>query len=198
MRSLKLVLLLMILLVGFVVRAADAPRDGQMAPDFRLQDQNGAWRSLSQYHGQWVVLYFYPKDETPGCTTEACTFRDDLVKFQTRGVHVLGVSLDDTQSHAEFAAKYHLPFPLLADTTHQVAASYGVLTSFLGLFHYARRETFLIDPQGRVARHYRDVDPKANAGQVLSDLAGLIRPPQPAGSGQPPGPDNPARSFNSL
>ena len=173
MRMRKIMVLFLMLSMAFAVGAADAPRDGQTAPDFKLQDQNGQWHSLSQYHGRWVVLYFYPKDETPGCTTEACTFRDDLLKFQALGVQVLGVSLDDTRSHAAFAAKYHLPFPLLADTTHQVAATYGVLTSFLGLFHYARRETFLIDPQGRVARHYRDVDPKANAGQVLSDLAGL-------------------------
>jgi thioredoxin-dependent peroxiredoxin len=181
MRWLKLLPLLPILLVGFMAHAADAPQDGQPAPDFKLQDQNGHWHSLSQYRGQWVVLYFYPKDETPGCTTEACTFRDDLLKFQARGIQVLGVSLDDTQSHAEFAAKYHLPFPLLADTTRQVAASYGVLTSFLGIFHYARRETFLIDPQGRVAKHYRDVDPKTNAGKVLSDLASMMQPAPPAG-----------------
>jgi thioredoxin-dependent peroxiredoxin len=181
MRSLKLTALLMILLMVGMARAADAPQEGQVAPDFRLQDQSGAWHSLSQYRGQWVVLYFYPKDETPGCTTEACAFRDDLVRFQSLRVQVLGVSLDDTGSHAAFAAKYHLPFPLLADTTHQVAASYGVLSSFLGVFHYARRETFLINPQGQVARHYQGVDPKANAGQVLSDLASLMHPPHPAG-----------------
>jgi peroxiredoxin Q/BCP len=181
MRRLRFLPLLIVMLAGCMAHAADAPRDGQPAPDFKLQDQDGQWRSLSQYHGQWVVLYFYPRDETPGCTTEACTFRDDLVKFQALGVQVLGVSLDDTRSHAEFAAKYHLPFPLLADTTHRVAASYGVLTSFLGLFHYARRETFLIDPQGKVARHYQDVDPKANAGQVLSDLARLRPASRPAG-----------------
>lgn len=181
MRAFRLVALAAMLLTAAAATAGNGPAAGDPAPDFRLQDQNGQWHTLAQYRGQWVVLYFYPKDETPGCTTEACTFRDDLMKFHALGVQVLGVSLDDTDSHAEFAAKYHLPFPLLADTTHEVADRYGVLTSFLGLFHYARRETFLVDPQGQVARHYRNVDPKANAGQVLSDLARLMHPGAPAG-----------------
>jgi peroxiredoxin Q/BCP len=147
-----------------------APADGQAAPDFKLQDQKGAWHSLAQYHGQWVVLYFYPKDFTPGCTTEVCTFRDDVLKLHKAGAQVLGVSLDDVKSHAEFADKYHVPFPLLSDNTQAVAKTYGVLTTHMG-FTYARRETFLIDPQGKVAKHYADVDPKANSGQVLADLA---------------------------
>jgi peroxiredoxin Q/BCP len=181
MRADRFLAILILSLAATGVWAGNRPAVGQPAPDFRLQDQNGQWQTLAQYRGQRVVLYFYPKDETPGCTTEACTFRDDLLKFHALGVQVLGVSLDDTDSHARFAAKYHLPFPLLADTSHTVAARYGVLTSFLGLFHYARRETFLIDPDGRIARHYRDVDPKANSGQVLSDLKGLMHPAHPAG-----------------
>lgn len=158
--------------------AGDEPAIGSAAPDFRLQDQNGTWRSLDQYRNQWVVLYFYPKDDTPGCTTEACTFRDDILKLHQAGAEVLGVSEDDVSSHAEFAAKYHLPFPILADADHQVARRYGVLATIL-FFHYARRETFLLDPQGRVARHYADVDPKANSGQVLADLAALRAGPNP-------------------
>jgi len=183
MRAIKSAAVLMVFALtlagaGF---AANSPQDGQPAPEFRLQDQHGHWHSLKQYRGQWVVLYFYPKDETPGCTTEACTFRDDILKFRALGVQVLGVSLDDVESHVAFAAKYHLPFPLLADTHRQVAARYGVLSSILGLFHYARRETFVIDPRGRIARHYRDVDPKANAGRVLSDLARLMKAVPAAG-----------------
>jgi len=145
------------------------PQVGQPAPAFRLQDQNGHWRSPADYHGHWLVLYFYPKDFTPGCTTEVCTFRDDVAKLRQAGADVVGVSLDDVKSHAEFAAKYHVPFPLLSDANRRVAISYGVLTSAVGL-HFARRTTFLIDPNGKIAKIYREVDPKENAKQVLSDL----------------------------
>lgn len=181
MRLIKFATLLLLFAVMTGAAGANSPQDGQPAPYFRLQDQQGQWHSLNQYRGRWVVLYFYPKDETPGCTTEACTFRDDILKFHALGVQVMGVSLDDVTSHRAFAAKYHLPFPLLADSRRQVAARYGVLTSFLGLFHYARRETFLINPQGRIAKHYRDVDPKANAGRVLADLKRLMQAAAGAG-----------------
>jgi peroxiredoxin Q/BCP len=117
-------------------------------------------------------MYFYPKDFTPGCTTEVCTFRDDIARLRQAGAKVVGVSLDDVKSHAAFAEKYHVPFPLLADEDRQVATRYGVLTSRMGL-HYAKRTTFLIDPQGRIARVYVDVDPEKNSAQVLADLASL-------------------------
>jgi peroxiredoxin Q/BCP len=152
--------------------AAKGPQDGQAAPAFKLQDQKGEWHTLAQYHGQWVVLYFYPKDDTPGCTTEVCTFRDDVHKLRKAGAEVLGVSVDDVGSHAKFAEKYHVPFPLLADSTTATAKDYGVLATHLTMT-YARRETFLIDPQGKIAKHYKDVDPKENSGQVLTDLAAL-------------------------
>lgn len=148
------------------------PEIGQPAPDYRLQDQRGDWHTLAQEKGQWTVLYFYPKDFTPGCTTEVCTFRDDIVALRKAGVDVFGVSLDDVASHAEFAEKYHVPFRLLSDADRATAKAYGVLTSTLG-FSYARRETFLIDPDGKVARRYKDVDPKENSKQVLADLAAL-------------------------
>lgn len=163
-------LILLILLAGLAPAWSGASDfENKPAPDFRLQDQNGEWRSLADYRGQWVVLYFYPKDDTPGCTTEACNFRDDIYRFKAKGAAVLGVSLDDVASHKEFADKYELPFPLLADTDEQVARQYGVLTT-LGPLKFAKRETFLIDPQGKVARHYTDVDPKAHAAEVLADL----------------------------
>jgi len=170
----RLVLLLVLsLLCGFVSGAfAATPQLGQVAPDFRLQDQNGHWRTPADYHGHWLVMYFYPKDFTPGCTTEVCTFRDDIAKLRKAGAEVIGVSLDDVDSHARFAAKYHVPFPLLADTGHEVSKAYGVLSSAVGS-HYARRTTFLIDPQGKVARVYEDVDPEKNSAQVLGDLASL-------------------------
>jgi peroxiredoxin Q/BCP len=166
------VLLAGLLLPPVFAATAESPHVGQVAPSFRLQDQHGHWHTPADFHGHWLVLYFYPKDFTPGCTTEVCTFRDDLVALRQAGADVVGVSLDDVKSHAEFATKYHVPFPLLSDAKHQAAAAYGVLGSVIG-FHYARRTTFLIDPRGRIAKIYRDVDPKANSSQVLHDLASL-------------------------
>jgi thioredoxin-dependent peroxiredoxin len=151
---------------------ATAPTVGQTAPDFRLQDQKGDWHTLSGERGKWTVLYFYPKDFTPGCTTEVCTFRDDIIALRKAGADVFGVSLDDVKSHAEFAEKYHVPFRLLSDADSSVAKNYGVLTTHVGM-SYARRETFLIDPEGRIAKQYKDVDPKENSKQVLADLAEL-------------------------
>jgi thioredoxin-dependent peroxiredoxin len=145
------------------------PQVGQAAPNFHLEDQNGHWHTPADYHGRWLVLYFYPKDFTPGCTTEVCTFRDSIIKLRQAGADVVGVSLDDVKSHAEFASKYHVPFPLLSDARRQAAISYGVLTSAVG-FHFAKRTTFLIDPNGKIARIYRDVDQEKNSAQVLSDL----------------------------
>src|SRR4030095_9397945 len=102
--------------LAVAAESADAgPADGQAAPEFRLQDQKGNWHALGQYSGRWVVLYFYPKDFTPGCTKQVCTFRDDVIALKKAGAQVLGVSLDDVKSHAEFAEKYHGPFPLLSD-----------------------------------------------------------------------------------
>lgn len=165
------------LLCAFVAPAfAAGPQVGQTAPTFRLQDQAGHWRSPADYHGHWLVLYFYPKDFTPGCTTEVCTFRDDIAKLRQAGADVVGVSLDDVKSHAEFAEKYHVPFPLLADADRTVATTYGVLTSRMGM-HYAKRTTFLIDPQGRIAKVYTDVDPEKNSAQVLADLDTLKAAP---------------------
>jgi peroxiredoxin Q/BCP len=151
---------------------ASGPTDGQAAPEFKLEDQHGKWHTLADHKDQWVVLYFYPKDFTPGCTREVCTFRDDVIALRKAGAEVLGVSLDDVKSHAEFAEKYHVPFPLLSDSKQETAKAYGVLTSKMGMT-YAKRETFLIDPQGKIAKHYSDVDPEKNSKEVLADLAKL-------------------------
>ncbi len=177
MRRFCLVLALFAL-CGLVAPALGAalPQGGQTAPTFRLQDQQGHWHTPTEYQGKWLVLYFYPKDFTPGCTTEVCTFRDDITKLRQTGAAVVGVSLDDVKSHAEFAAKYHVPFPLLADGDRTVAERYGVLASHLGM-HYARRTTFLINPQGVIAKVYADVDPEQNSAQVLRDLATLKAAP---------------------
>ena len=153
--------------------ACAAPAPGTPAPAFRLPDQNGKPVTLAEQRGKWVVLYFYPKDNTPGCTAEACDFRDNIFAFRDMGVVVLGISVDDVSSHKEFAAEHRLPFPILADADKQVAKDYGVLHRPLGLMELARRETFIVDPQGRIAKHYRDVEPDSHSKQVLADLKGL-------------------------
>lgn len=150
-----------------------SPAVGASAPGFRLQDQNGAWVSLEEQRGKWVVLYFYPKDNTPGCTTEACEFRDSIVAFRNAGTVVLGISVDDVASHKQFSERHALPFRILADSGKQVARDYGVLHRALGVMEVARRETFIIDPRGRVAKHYGSVDPKRHPQTVLADLAAL-------------------------
>lgn len=156
---------------GAVARAEVAT--GDAAPDFRLQDQNGTWHSLDRYRGQWIVLYFYPKDDTPGCTTEACAFRDNIFAFEDVGAVILGVSLDDVESHQAFAEKYSLPFSLLSDADGQAATKYGVLRTS-GTFRFAQRQSFIIDPNGNVARHYAKVDPANHSKEVLADLKELI------------------------
>ena len=152
--------------------AADQPAEGTSAPDFRLQDQNGDWHELSQYRGKWVALYFYPKDDTPGCTTEACNFRDNIFAFRERDAVILGVSLDDVESHEAFAEKYSLPFSLLSDTQGDVAERYGVVRN-LGVMKLAKRETFLIRPDGTIAKHYAKVDPDTHSQEILADLERL-------------------------
>lgn len=153
---------------------ATALKVGDPAPDFSLLDQNSKQQSLDNYKGQWLVLYFYPKDDTPGCTTEACEFRDDYYVLREMGVTVLGVSLDDVESHQEFAEKYHLPFPLLSDADATVAIAYGSLTKF-GPIKFAKRHTFIIDPRGQIARIYREVKPKEHSDQIISDLKTLTK-----------------------
>jgi len=149
---------------------AATPELGTAAPAFRLQDQSGAWHELKDYRGRWVVLYFYPKDDTPGCTTQACEFRDNIFAFNKAGAVILGISVDDVASHKQFAEEHGLPFTLLADSTKETAKSYGVLRSALGLMEIASRETFIIDPEGRIAKHYASVDPKGHSQRVLADL----------------------------
>lgn len=149
---------------------AQSPALGSPAPDFKLQDQHGEWRTLADFRGKWVALYFYPKDLTPGCTTQACEFRDNVFAFRDAGAVIVGVSVDDVGSHKKFAEKHSLPFTLLADPTKQTAKKYGVLKSYLGTMELARRDTFLIDPQGRIVKHYVDVDPKGHSQLVLKDI----------------------------
>jgi len=171
-----LLLILAIVALVFLIskqsEAANTPKPGDTAPDFRLVDQNGTIRSLSDFSGQWVVLYFYPKDDTPGCTKEACSFRDDLTTLEKLGAKVVGVSVDDSDSHSKFSSKYHLPFPLLADADGKVADSYGALTNLL-LLKIAKRYTFLIDPKGKIAKVYLSVDTSRHSQEIVDDLKKL-------------------------
>jgi peroxiredoxin Q/BCP len=150
------------------MRAAP-PRVGDAAPDFNLPDQYGKNHVLKEFSGNWLVLYFYPRDDTPGCTREACNFRDDLRRLESLGARVAGISMDDSPSHAAFAVKYELPFLLLADKVGGVAARYGVLLNLL-LFKVAKRHTFLIDPQGRIRKVYSRVNVSRHSREILEDL----------------------------
>lgn len=180
------------------------PQVGQMAPAFKLVDQNGKTHSLADYKGKWVVVYFYPKDQTPGCTTEACSFTENVFAFRKAGAQILGISVDDEESHKAFEkalsgapsdqlnatskaaidklseqtkkdiAEHGLPFPLLADSTTETAQAYGVLMK-RGNMTMASRDTFLIDPTGKIAKHY-DVTPDKldnHSADLLADLAAM-------------------------
>ena len=160
-----------LLLVG-TSSLAEQFRTGEPAPDFELKDQSGQLHSIEDYRGNWVALYFYPKDDTPGCTTEACEFRDNIFAFKNANCQILGVSLDDAESHKEFSEKYGLPFPLLADTEGSAAEAYGVKTRMFGMT-IAKRQTFLIDPEGNIAKHYEKVDPDTHPLEILADLEAL-------------------------
>lgn len=146
------------------------------APDFSLQDQFDKTHSLKDYAGKWVVLYFYPKDDTPGCTKEACSFRDEFKEIEKAGAVVLGVSKDSVKSHAKFAEKYNLNFPLLADTDMSVMKAYDAwgLKKFMGReFEGTLRKTFIIDPAGKIVKEYPKVTPKDHAVQIIKDLEEL-------------------------
>ena len=168
----------LILLLAFVFAmmsrgsASEPLTLGEPAPEFELPDQTGQLHSLEDYRDQWVVLYFYPKDETPGCTTEACEFRDSIFEFRRINAQILGVSFDTVESHLKFAENHQLPFPLLADTEGKAAEAYGVKTRMFGMT-VAKRQTFLIDPAGNVAKHYEKVKPATHSDEVLEDLKAL-------------------------
>ena len=166
------VLLLAASVVLWMLRPGAPRPEGSAAPDFELQDQHGKVHRLADYAGRWLVLYFYPRDDTPGCTEQACRLRDDIGVLGDLDAAVVGVSVDDVASHAAFAEKYRLPFPLLADADGRVAATYGSLLN-LGVVRFARRQTFIIDPNGRIAAHFTKVDPASHVQQVAQTLRSL-------------------------
>ena len=145
---------------------------GQAAPDFNLPDQTGKVHTLADYSGKWLALYFYPKDDTPGCTKQACAYRDDLDNITALDAEVVGISVDDANSHASFANKFNLRFPLLADNTGEITRHYNSLIN-LGIVKAAKRNTFLIDPQGKIAKIYYSVNPSRNAAEIINDLKEL-------------------------
>jgi peroxiredoxin Q/BCP len=171
---LRLVLALVVLmaaavLVPWLLSRSATPSEGSVAPGFTLISQESASVSLKDYLGSWVVLYFYPKDQTPGCTREAHNFQIDQPKYAERRAVVLGVSVDSANSHKKFCAKEGLNFRLLADTTGKVSRDYGSLTN-LGVVKFAARHTFLIDPTGKVAQVFTSVDPVRHSDEVLAAI----------------------------
>ena len=150
------------------------PKEGSVAPNFAAKDANGETVRLKDLRGQKVVLYFYPKDDTPGCTKEACSFRDAFADLKKRDIKVLGVSKDSEASHKKFAAKYKLPFTLLADPDHSIADAYGVYgeKKFMGRTYLGvKRVTFLIDEKGKVKKVFEKVKPEEHAREVLEAFA---------------------------
>jgi peroxiredoxin Q/BCP len=161
--------------VGYAtLHAGDkAPATGGSAPDFTLNSQEGTPISLHEYRGKWVVLYFYPKDFTSGCTTEAHNFQRDLTQYQAKGAVIIGVSADTSDSHQKFCAKEGLNFKLLSDSDHKVSEEYGSIMNIAGVKKLSARHTFLINPDGVIVKEYMDVDPGKHSEEVLAALTDL-------------------------
>jgi peroxiredoxin Q/BCP len=164
---------LLALSISLTALAGETPTVGNPAPGFNLQDQNGDWHKLEDYRGSWLAIYFYPRDDTPGCTTEACNFRDNIHAFKAIDAAVVGISVDDVDSHREFSEKYQLPFVILADEEMATAEAYGVLRDWK-LIQIASRQSFLVNPDGVLVKHYEDVDPDTHTEEVLADLKALM------------------------
>lgn len=142
------------------------------AKEFNLPDQNGKFHKLEDYKGKWLVLYFYPKDFTPGCTAQACSYRDFIAEIRVKGAEVAGVSMDTVESHKKFYDEHHLSFDILSDPKGDLVKEYGILAGF-GPVHMAKRTTYLIDPTGEIKKVYEDVDPSMDARNILADLEGI-------------------------
>jgi peroxiredoxin Q/BCP len=168
----------------------ETPAIGAAAPAFDLPDATQRHHRLADYRGRWLVLYFYPKDATPTCTAEACNLRDGYAEFRARDVALVGISLDDAASHAQFAQRHGLPFPLLSDRYAEVARAYGSVWDF-GVLRIAKRHTFLIDPAGRVAKAYLKIDAARHAQEILSDLTRFGVVAAPSGANNQTIPSNP-------
>ena len=169
----KAIIMIGLTLFGMASGADNKLAEGSPAPDFTLQDQDGKAHTLSEYQGQQVVVYFYPKDDTPGCTKEACSIRDDYALFEKNGIKVFGVSYDGMESHKKFAEKYDLPFALLSDLDKSVSEAYGTKGMFV-----ASRKTFLIDEAGVVRKIYENVTVTGHGAEILADFKAMATPPK--------------------
>jgi peroxiredoxin Q/BCP len=172
--TLKLIFYVVALLLAFFgyrsyANATPPLQIGDDAPGFTLNDGQGQTHYLSDYAGKYLILYFYPKDDTPACTKEACHFRDDMAQLTKLNANIVGISVDSGKSHADFTEKYHLPFPLLADLDGKVAESYHSLTNFY-VVKIAKRYTFLISPSGKISKIYTNVDTSKHSQQIIDDL----------------------------
>ena len=176
---LLLVVAVIVVLVPRLLSRSSAPAEGSAAPGFTLPSQEGSSVALKDYRGKWDVLYFYPKDETPGCTREAHSFQRDQAQYAQSNAVVLGVSVDSVDSHKKFCAEEGLSFKLLADTSGEVTKEYGSLTN-MGVVKFAARHTFVIDPTGKIARVYTNVDPVRHSDEVLAALDQLQKRPAPS------------------
>jgi len=165
-------ILVMLSLLTLFNQSQAALELGQQAPDFTLIDQHNAQHTLSNYQGQWVVIYFYPKDDTPGCTTEACNFRDAINHIIAKRAIVFGISLDDVESHQKFSKKNKLPFSILSDPNGKVAKQYDSLGDYW-VIKFAKRNSFIINPIGDIVKIYKGVDPQTHIQEVLEDLSAL-------------------------
>lgn len=171
-RSVLVATLIVMIVTSLMLFAASLPSVGSVAPDFTLNSQEGHPVSLKDYRGSWVVLYFYPKDFTSGCTMEAHNFQRDQVQYQQKHAVVLGVSVDSSDSHKQFCTKEGLNFKLLSDTDHKVSSMYVSLTN-LGLVKFAARHTFIINPDGKIVKVFTEVNPKQHSEEVLAALAAI-------------------------
>jgi len=170
-----LIILAILMLTSAITVASELEANGP-APNFELQDQNGEWHDLNDFSGQWLVVYFYPRADTPGCTTQGCSFRDNIYAFRGVGAEVVGISTDPVDRQKAFSDKYSLPFPILSDESGETARAYGVLIE-QGSLNFARRETFLVSPEGTIVRHYQNVNPDTHTEEVLDDLLALAQDP---------------------
>jgi peroxiredoxin Q/BCP len=139
------------------------------APSFKLRDSTDQWVDLNSFKGKWLVIFFYPKDDTPGCTKEACNFRDNYSLIKSIGANIVGISLDGSSSHQKFSAKHGLPFMLLSDPNGNVTKAYGALFQFFCI-RLAKRHSFIVDPSGLIRKEYRSVNPATHSDQIIKDL----------------------------
>lgn len=171
------ILVKLLFLISFFLSASSSLADiniGDKAPNFTLLDQNNISHTLNDYQGQWLVLYFYPKDDSPGCTTQACDFRDAVERIIISKAIVFGISVDSVESHKEFSDKFNLPFSLLSDESGAISEAYESLRDFF-VFQLSKRNTFIVNPAGNIAKTYLSVEPTTHSQMVLGDLSVLQR-----------------------